>query len=138
LATEATRAVGTALNDLLQRLGIERAHIAAARLVRGDWNGLAAMHPERIASLTLVSPQPTDTTELQALGSRLLVLTGDRGRPAQSVSQMLTGLPQAASYTLPDYESLPWLDVMVDRGAEIFQRCWTFLTASAGTKASRG
>jgi pimeloyl-ACP methyl ester carboxylesterase len=76
LATEATRVVGTALNDLFQYLGIERAHIAAARLARSDWHGLAALHPERIASLTLVSPLPMDTTELQALGARLLMLKG--------------------------------------------------------------
>jgi SAM-dependent methyltransferase len=119
LATEAARVVGTALNALFQCLGIERAHIAAARLVRSDWYGLTAMHPERIASLTLVSPLPMDTTELQALGSRLLVLKGDRGRPAQSVGQVLSSLPQAASYTLRDYEALPWVDLMVHRGAEI-------------------
>jgi hypothetical protein len=119
--------VGTALNDLLQHLGIARAHIAAARLARTDWSGLAAMHPERIASLTLVSPLPMDTTELQALGSRLLVLQGDRGRPAQSSAQVLASLPHAAPYTLRDYECLPWADVMVDRGAEVAAAMLDFL-----------
>jgi hypothetical protein len=63
----------TALSDLFQCLGIARARIAAGRLVRGDWDGLAATRPELIASLTLVSPMVMDTTELQALGPRLLV-----------------------------------------------------------------
>ena len=46
--------------ELFDHLGIEQAHFAAGRLVRGDWHGLATKHPERIASLTLISPQLLD------------------------------------------------------------------------------
>jgi SAM-dependent methyltransferase len=68
-----------------------------------------------------------DTSELQALGSRLLVLKGDRGGLAQSVAQMLASLPHAVSYTLRDYECLPWDDLMVDRGAGIGPTMLDFL-----------
>ena len=115
----ASRAVGTALNDLLQHLGIDRAHIAAGRFVLTDWYGLATVYPERVASLTLVSPLSMDPGVLQELGSRLLVLTGDQGPPAESARQLLTGLPQASSHTLHDYMRMLWSDVMADRGAEI-------------------
>ena len=84
-----------------------------------DWLGLATLHPERVGSLTLVSPQPMDAAVLQALGSRLLVVTGDQGPPAENVRRLLTRLPQAATYTLRDYTSLPWSDVMAERVAEI-------------------
>ena len=47
----------TALVELFQHLGIGRAHFAAGQLVPTDWIGLAARYPERIASLTLVSPR---------------------------------------------------------------------------------
>jgi SAM-dependent methyltransferase len=126
MATEAARAVGSALNDLFQRLGIERAHIAAARR-RTDWHGLATLHPNRVGSLILVSPMAMDTTELQALGSRLLVLTGDQGAPAQIVRRLLTSLPHAISHTLRDYTSFPWSDVMADRSAEICPAMLDFL-----------
>ena len=46
----------TALVDLFQQ-GVDRAHFAAGQLVPTDWIGLAARDPERIASLTLVSPR---------------------------------------------------------------------------------
>ena len=115
----ASRTIGAALNDLFQHLGIDRAHLAAGRLVLTDWLGLATLHPERVGSLTLVSPQPMDAAVLQALGSRLLVVTGDQGPPAENVRRLLTRLPQAATYTLRDYTSLPWSDVMAERVAEI-------------------
>jgi SAM-dependent methyltransferase len=115
----ASRLVGVALDDLFQHLGIERAHIAAGRFVLTDWLGLATMHPERVASLTLISASAVDAGVLQPLGSRLLVVTGDQGPPAETVRRLLADLPQAASLTLPGYLSLLWSDVMADRGAEI-------------------
>lgn len=58
------------------------ADFAAGQLVPTDWVGLAAHHPDRIASLTLVAPRP-GRPELDALGSRLMVLAGDSGPSAQ-------------------------------------------------------
>jgi hypothetical protein len=113
------RAVGSALNDLFRHLGIERANIAAGRFVLTNWYGLATLYPERVASLTLISPLSMDPEMLQELGSRLLVLTGDQGPPAESARQLVTALPEATSHTLHDYMRLLWSDVMADRGAEI-------------------
>ena len=58
------RSVEECIVELFDHLGIEQAHIAAGRLVRGDWHGLATKHPERIASLTLISPQMLDPGDL--------------------------------------------------------------------------
>jgi pimeloyl-ACP methyl ester carboxylesterase len=80
------RPLETALIELLQHLGIGRAHFAAGQLVPTDWIGLAARYPERIASLTLVSPR-VRRPELKSLGSRLMVLAGDAG-PSSDFSRV--------------------------------------------------
>jgi hypothetical protein len=58
MATETTaRPIEARLLDLFRHLGIERAHIAAGGpppLL--DWYNLAILHPERVASLTVISP----------------------------------------------------------------------------------
>ena len=89
------------LVDLLQHLGIDRAHFAAGQLVPTDWVGLAARYPERIASLTLVSPR-LRRPELEALGPRLMVLAGGAGPSAQGPASLLGDLPQAQSLVLRD------------------------------------
>ena len=61
----------TALVELFKHFGIDRAHFAAGQLVPTDWIGLAARYPERMASLTLVSPR-VRRPELDSLGSRLM------------------------------------------------------------------
>ncbi len=115
----ATPTIEACLVDLFDHLRIERAHLAAGRMVRTDWYGLATLHPERVASLTLISPTPMDAGELRGLASRLLVVTGDQGPPAQAVRQLLAALPEATPHTLHDYTSLPWSDVIAERGTEI-------------------
>ena len=74
METTPTRAVEDCLIEMFQSLGIAQAHIAAGQLVPGDWLGLAARYPERVASLILVSPRPR--SELNGLESRLLVIAG--------------------------------------------------------------
>ena len=54
-----TASVEAALIALFQYLGINKAHIVAGQLVSTDWLSFTARHPERIASLTLVSPGST-------------------------------------------------------------------------------
>lgn len=51
MAFEAPLPLVDRLLQLLQHLGLERAHVAAA--VPGDWRGLARAHADRIASLSL-------------------------------------------------------------------------------------
>src|SRR5437762_211682 len=81
METTMPRSVEDCVIELFQSLGIVQAHLASGQLVPGDWLGLTARHPARIASLTLVSPRPRP--ELHPLGSRLLVVAGDKGPAAE-------------------------------------------------------
>jgi|SRR6516162_6979384 len=99
MTTQSMRPLEESLVDLFQHLGIDRAHFVAGQLVPADWVGLAARYPERIASLTLVSPRP-GRPELDALGSRLMVLAGDAGPGAQGPARLLGELTQARALVL--------------------------------------
>ena len=66
--TAADLSVADRLLQVLQHLGIERAHFAASMLA--DVTGLAQAHPERIASLTLVCPPRLDPSTLRARRGR--------------------------------------------------------------------
>jgi SAM-dependent methyltransferase len=120
MTTAPAREVEANLLDLFRTLGIGQAHIAAGGPpVLTDWLGLATLHPERVASLTLPSPPILDTAELRGLASRLLVLAGDQGASAEGATKLLADLPSAASHRLRGYDWQPWSDVIADRGAEI-------------------
>ena len=82
---------------LFRQLGLDRVHLAAR--VAADWRGLATTHPETIASLTLVCPTGLDATPLGALTSRVLVLTGDQGTPAEAISKAMPAHPEASIIT---------------------------------------
>ena len=126
MTSPSMRPLETALVDLFQHLGIGRAHFAAGQLVPTDWIGLAARYPERIASLTLVSPR-VRRPELESLGPRLMVLAGDAGPSGQGSARLLAELTQAQSLVLRDYECLPWSDLVADRGTEIVAGWLRFL-----------
>ena len=89
------RAVEDCLTELFQSLGINRAHLASGQLVPGDWLGLVARHSARIASLTLVSPRPRP--ELHPLGSRLMVVAGDKGPDAEHSARLRAEKPTSRS-----------------------------------------
>jgi SAM-dependent methyltransferase len=129
MATETTaRPIEACLLDLFRHLGIERAHIAAGGpppLL--DWYNLATLHPERVASLTLISPPILDTAGLAGLASRLLTVAGDQGQLARGAAKLLADLPSVSSHILRGYEWHPWSDVIVDRGAEIGSTMVDFL-----------
>ena len=84
--------VADRLVRVLDHLGIERAHFAASMLA--DVTGFAEAHPERIASLTLVCPPRVDPSALRTLGTRLLIIAGDQGRPATMVRDAMPSLPE--------------------------------------------
>jgi SAM-dependent methyltransferase len=123
----AARPVEACLIDLFQHLGITEAHIAAGQMVRNDWYGLATRYPQRVTSLTLVSPMTLDTSEIGGLASRMLVMAGDQGRSAQGAIRLRAELPTASSHILRAYECHPWSDVMSDRGSEIAPAIHDFL-----------
>jgi len=125
----AARPVEARVIELLEHLGIEQAHIAAGRLVQSDWHGLATVHPERVASLTLISPQILGPGELGGLASRLLIVSGDQGPTAEGTVKLLKDLPGATSHILRGYEYLPWSDVASEPPPRSAPRCWAFSVA---------
>ena len=125
--TEVELPVEQRLVQLLQHLGIARAHIAA----RGgaDWGGLAARHSDGIASLTLICPRGMDPSALTSLAPRLLVLAGDQGRPDTLVRQAVSNLQAATLITLRDYVSpTMYADVVAERSVDIDAAMIDFLT----------
>ena len=89
MRTAAARPIEDCLLDLFRHLGIERAHIVAGGPPPlRDWQNLATLHPERIASLTLISPPNVDSAPLAGLASRMLVFAGDQGRLARGAAEL--------------------------------------------------
>jgi 2-polyprenyl-3-methyl-5-hydroxy-6-metoxy-1,4-benzoquinol methylase len=113
------------LVQLFRQLGLDRVHLAAR--VTADWRGLATTRPETIASLTLVCPTGLDATPLGALTSRVLVLTGDQGTPAEAISKAMAAHPEAAIITLNDYYGHPRADLLTDRAEDIGAAMLAFL-----------
>jgi len=124
IATEGT-AVEQRLTELFDRLGIVRAHVAGR--AGTDWQGLVLRHPERVASLTLLCPAALDRGALQALSTRVLIVTGDQGPGARRVQAVLPDLPQAETAVLRGYAGLTWSDLAAERGEEILGAMQDFL-----------
>jgi SAM-dependent methyltransferase len=118
MITEVELPVEERLVQLLQHLGIARAHVAARGV--GDWGGLATRHPDCIASLTLICPRGMDPGALATLAPRLLVFAGDQGRPDALTRQSVANLQAATLIALRDYVSpTNYADVVADRSADI-------------------
>lgn len=126
MATSAEVAVEERIMQLLQHLGIAKAHFAARGA--GDWSGLVTSHPEVISSLTLVCPQGFDPEHLAAVAPRLLVINGDQGATAEMVDRNLQGMPDAATVALSDYPTPnTYADVAAERKEDISARILEFL-----------
>ena len=125
MTTDTNRPVDRRLAQLFRHVGLDRVHIAAR--VTADWRGLAATRPETIASLTLVCPTGLEVTPLGALASRVLVLSGDQGAPAEAISKAMAALPDASTITLADYYGHPRADLLADRGEDIGAAMLAFL-----------
>jgi hypothetical protein len=132
--TTAERPIEECVVELLEHLGIERAHIAAGGApTLTDWHGLAIRHPERIASLTVVSPPLLDGSELAAVASRLLVVAGDQADTGQGAVRLASDLPGVSLHSLRGYEAQPWADVAADRGDALTAAMFAFLGRHAAT-----
>ena len=121
------RPVEACLVDLFEHFGVEKAHIAAGRLGLTDWQGLAARHPDRVASLTMINPPILDAGLIRGLASRILVVAGDRGPTAEGGRKLLADLPGTASHSLRGFECHPWSDVIAVHGSEIGSAMLGFL-----------
>ena len=117
MVPQASQAVEERIIQLLQHLGIERAHFAAC--MPGDWAGLITSHPDIVSSLTLVCPWGMKVSALRPNTSRLLVITGDQGQPAEEVHRAVASLPGTKLIDLADYFSPLWADVIADRAKEV-------------------
>ena len=125
MAPQAGHPVEERIIQLLRRLGIEQAHFAAC--MSRDWGGLVTTHPDIVSSLTLICPMVMNLSALRANAPRLLVLTGDQGRPAEEAQRAVASLPGATLITLGDYFSPPWADMIADRTEEIGSAMMDFL-----------
>lgn len=102
------------LNQLLQQLGVEQAHFASRSL--GDLSGLAAQHPEKFASLTLVCPWMPDRDIIGPLASRLLIFRGERDDYAH-LANLVETMPGARLAVL--YDEADWSDLIARHAQEI-------------------
>lgn len=127
MATQASHPVEERIVQLLQHLGIERAHFAAC--MAGDWVGLVASHPDIVSSLTLVCPWGMQVSALRPNTFPLLVITGDQGGPAKEVHRAVASLPGASLINLLDYFSPLWADVLGDRAKDVGAAMMDFLSA---------
>jgi SAM-dependent methyltransferase len=126
--TTSERPIEECLVDVLRSLGIERAHIAGGgNPTLTDWHGLATRHPERIASLIVVSPPILDGSALAGVASRLLAVAGDQADTGLGAARLAADLPSVLLHTLRGYEAQPWADVAVDRGDELAAVMLAFL-----------
>ena len=112
--------------QLLRRLGIKKAHMAA--YLPGDWSGLLERHPSAVASLTLICPRGMKTEVLRPHAARLLIVSGDGGNVVADLMRAVDGLPGATLIMLRDYFSPMWADVMADRTGEVRSAMIEFLS----------
>lgn len=111
--------------QLLQHLGIQKAHFAARD--PGDWAGCASKHPEVIASMSLVCPNSIDPDLLRALASRLLVFSGDGDRRSQTLIRAVESSPEATLVTFHEYVSPAWADTIARFPVEVSSALLEFL-----------
>jgi SAM-dependent methyltransferase len=103
---------------LLRQLGIQRAHV-----VQGVAE--AAAHPEKVASLALVTPAASASSPLHQLavsGSLVappLIIHSDAGPLSAQAAFVLAADPGATAVVLDGYVSAHWTDTVADRADEI-------------------
>ena len=123
------------LLQLLQHLGIKQAHFAGR--TPSDWTGLAAISSEVFSSLTLVGAASIDPRTTATLGSRLLVVNGEKGANAERVQRAVERIPGASLVTLPNYAFLGWSDAVADRTDEIGSAMLDFLARTNSPAAEK-
>jgi len=122
-------AIEKRLVQLLQRLGIDKAHFAGR--TPSDWSGLAATAPEVFASLTLIGPPSIDPETIRKLGPKLLTINGDRGQNVERIQNTVKSVPGASLVTLANYNFLGWSDAIAERTDEIGSAMLDFLSSTS-------
>lgn len=114
--------------QLLRHLGLKKAHFAAREFQ--EFDGLARIYPEILASLTLVCPPRTLKSDtLQAVGSRLLCFYGGKGPNAAIVEKTLAAIPNATPIRFENYLDVNWSDVVSDHVDAIGDALLNFLAS---------
>jgi ubiquinone/menaquinone biosynthesis C-methylase UbiE len=72
-----------------------------------------------LASLTLISPPAIVPQALAPLAARSLIVTGDRGQPAEHAQHVAGAFPSVSRIALPDYSPSPYTDLVQERADEI-------------------
>jgi ubiquinone/menaquinone biosynthesis C-methylase UbiE len=113
------------LAHLFTHLGIEQGHVVAHQMP--DFQGLVRAHPGRLASLTLLCPRGLTPELVEAVRCPLLVITGEDGPVNPALYPLFADHPDRTLIVLAGYEYRIWLDLLVDRGAEIQEALLRFL-----------
>lgn len=108
--------------QLLQHLGIKKAHFASRTL--GDLTGLTEQHPEMFASLTMVCPAPPSVDIIRPIAPGLLVFRGTRS-DYDSLGQIIESLPEATLAILQN--DIAWSDLVALHKKEILSTLMPFL-----------
>jgi len=126
--SDADLSVEARLVQVFDHLGIRSAHVGGR--LPGDWSALAATRPDIMASFTLLAPTAMVAQQVEAIASKLLVVSGDEGSFAQSVQGVAAQVPGAQVSTLAGFSNLGWLDVAADYTDEIAAAMLDFLAAA--------
>lgn len=105
------------MGELLRGLGLERVHVAAGYAL--DAVTFARAFPDRVASMTLVSPTRFSVEPFRAFEEHVLLIAGDRGPNATTVPALVQALPRARSVTLTDFADSAWADTVAERRGEV-------------------
>ena len=125
MTIEAKMTVAERIDQLMQHLGIDKAHFAGR--VAADWTGSATSYPDRILSMTIVGLSGFDNDAMTNLAPRMLIISGDRGMFTNAVQRVTGIVPATNLITIPNYEMLGWTDVIVDHTEEIGRTFLNFL-----------
>ena len=126
MPTEVELPIEERIVQLLRHLGLKKAHFAAREF--REFDGLARVLPELIASLTLAFPPRTLKVDaLEPLGSRILCFYGGRGPNAALVRKAMASLPGATPICFEDYLDVNWSDVAADHTDAIGSAMLEFL-----------
>jgi SAM-dependent methyltransferase len=104
--------VAERITQLLDHLGIDKAHFAARN--QPDWAGFTSASPERVSSLAIICPETIDVDAARPFGPRVTVFSGDTGPNSQRITRLIADLQQANLVTIQNYDAVSWTDVMAD------------------------
>ena len=123
-----TLSVPQRLMGLCTALGIRQAHFAAT--LEDDWQELATMHSDVIASLSLIFPHAANLDALMRLDGPIRILHGEHANGLESLREAATTHPRASLDLLAEYKGFLWSDVAAEHPQAVIR---TILAAAAAS-----